>query len=178
MDWFEPKQEETCAKQRGDTQIKMDTPKRIKTSLSSQQYVSSPPSGGSGNPATMFGPSSFPGTPGSDSKQFHQYGSGASGGGVLGWPPESLTSPVSACGSPPSGSWKNHHHSGGGLNASGSSSAEKLENKRGRPRSEALTTLMVEGSISPSAIKCRYCNRVFPREKSLQAHLRTHTGES
>lgn len=56
-------------------------------------------------------------------------------------------------------------------------SAEKLENKRGRPRSEALTTLMVEGSISPSAIKCRYCNRVFPREKSLQAHLRTHTGE-
>ncbi|XP_039447815.1 metal regulatory transcription factor 1-like [Culex pipiens pallens] len=155
----------------------MDTPKRIKTSLSSQQYVSSPPSGGSGNPATMFGPSSFPGTPGSDSKQFHQYGSASSGGGVLGWPPESLTSPVSACGSPPSGSWKSHHHSGGGLNASGSSSAEKLENKRGRPRSEALTTLMVEGSISPSAIKCRYCNRVFPREKSLQAHLRTHTGE-
>lgn len=46
----------------------------------------------------------------------------------------------------------------------------------GRPRSEALTTLMIEGSSSPSSIKCVYCNRVFPREKSLQAHLRTHTG--
>lgn len=158
----------------------MDTPKRIKTSLSSQHYVSSPPSGG--NPA-IFNPNSFPGTPGSDSKQFqhhHHHGGGygsATSGNVPGWPPETLTSPVSACGSPP-GSWKNHH-SGGGQNTSsgGMGSAEKLENKRGRPRSEALTTLMVEGSISPSAIKCRYCNRVFPREKSLQAHLRTHTGE-
>lgn len=51
------------------------------------------------------------------------------------------------------------------------------ENRRGRPRSEALTTLMIEGSTSPSAIKCGFCNRVFPREKSLQAHLRTHTGK-
>lgn len=49
-------------------------------------------------------------------------------------------------------------------------------NFAGRPRSEALTTLMIEGSSSPSSIKCSYCNRVFPREKSLQAHLRTHTG--
>lgn len=49
--------------------------------------------------------------------------------------------------------------------------------RRGRPRSEALTTLMIEGSTSPSAIKCGFCNRVFPREKSLQAHLRTHTGK-
>ncbi|GLG93555.1 Transcriptional activator cubitus interruptus [Gryllus bimaculatus] len=51
------------------------------------------------------------------------------------------------------------------------------EIKRGRPRADAITNLIVEGSTSPSAIKCRYCNRVFPREKSLQAHLRTHTGE-
>lgn len=49
--------------------------------------------------------------------------------------------------------------------------------KRGRPRLEAITSLMVEGSSSPSAIRCNVCNRVFPREKSLQAHLRTHTGE-
>ncbi|KAJ6645629.1 Zinc finger protein [Pseudolycoriella hygida] len=52
---------------------------------------------------------------------------------------------------------------------------EKNENRRGRPRSEAITFLMQEGSTSPSSIKCGYCNRVFPREKSLQAHLRTHT---
>lgn len=53
---------------------------------------------------------------------------------------------------------------------------QQQENRRGRPRSEALTTLMMEGSTSPSAIKCKFCHRVFPREKSLQAHLRTHTG--
>lgn len=51
------------------------------------------------------------------------------------------------------------------------------EHKRGRPRSESLTNLMMQGSTSPSAIKCKFCNRVFPREKSLAAHLRTHTGE-
>ncbi|XP_044256951.1 pair-rule protein odd-paired-like [Tribolium madens] len=51
------------------------------------------------------------------------------------------------------------------------------ETRRGRPRAEMLNTLILEGSTSPSSIKCTYCNRVFPREKSLQAHLRTHTGE-
>lgn len=51
------------------------------------------------------------------------------------------------------------------------------EARRGRPRADLLTTLILEGSTSPSSIKCMYCNRVFPREKSLQAHLRTHTGE-
>ena len=56
--------------------------------------------------------------------------------------------------------------------------AIRHESKRGRPRADAITNLMVEGSTSPSAIKCRFCNRVFPREKSLQAHLRTHTGMS
>lgn len=49
-------------------------------------------------------------------------------------------------------------------------------NRRGRPRSEVLSNLMMEGSTSPSNIKCSHCHRVFPREKSLQAHLRTHTG--
>ncbi|CAG9808780.1 unnamed protein product [Chironomus riparius] len=49
--------------------------------------------------------------------------------------------------------------------------------RRGRPKSEILTSLMLQGSTSPSAIKCKFCNRVFPRDKSLAAHLRTHTGE-
>lgn len=48
--------------------------------------------------------------------------------------------------------------------------------RRGRPRADALSNLMMQGSTSPSNIKCTYCSRVFPREKSLQAHLRTHTG--
>lgn len=50
------------------------------------------------------------------------------------------------------------------------------ETRRGRPRAEFLNALIQEGATSPSSIKCTYCNRVFPREKSLQAHLRTHTG--
>ncbi|KAI8774116.1 metal regulatory transcription factor 1 isoform X1 [Biomphalaria glabrata] len=54
---------------------------------------------------------------------------------------------------------------------------EKDQGKRGRPRADLLTTLMVEGSSSRSRIRCNKCSRVFPREKSLQAHLRTHTGE-
>lgn len=51
------------------------------------------------------------------------------------------------------------------------------QGKRGRPKSELLTALMIQGSTSPSAIKCKFCNRVFPRDKSLSAHLRTHTGK-
>lgn len=50
------------------------------------------------------------------------------------------------------------------------------EGKRGRPRADIINSLIIEGAQSPSSIKCRICNRVFPREKSLQAHLRTHTG--
>lgn len=49
--------------------------------------------------------------------------------------------------------------------------------KRGRPRTEDISTLILSGSNSRSSIKCDICHRVFPREKSLQAHLRTHTGE-
>lgn len=50
------------------------------------------------------------------------------------------------------------------------------ESRRGRPRADVINTLIIEGAQSPSSIKCPICNRVFPREKSLQAHLRTHTG--
>lgn len=49
--------------------------------------------------------------------------------------------------------------------------------RRGRPRLESITNLISEGTSSPSAIRCHVCKRVFPREKSLQAHMRTHTGE-
>jgi len=51
------------------------------------------------------------------------------------------------------------------------------EKRRGRPRSDIVKNLVLQGKASPSSIKCQYCARVFPREKSLQAHLRTHTGE-
>lgn len=73
----------------------------------------------------------------------------------------------------------------GPVNGSQCSSSGGTENsvlspgeiRRGRPRADVLNTLILAGSTSPSSIKCTFCHRVFPREKSLQAHLRTHTGE-
>lgn len=55
-------------------------------------------------------------------------------------------------------------------------SANSSSSKRGRPKSENLTNLIIEGKVSPSTIKCRFCGRVFPRDKSLNAHERIHTG--
>jgi len=49
--------------------------------------------------------------------------------------------------------------------------------RRGRPKLDAIKCLISNASDSKSAIRCQTCNRVFPREKSLQAHIRTHTGE-
>ncbi|XP_069481794.1 zinc finger protein 367 isoform X2 [Ambystoma mexicanum] len=49
--------------------------------------------------------------------------------------------------------------------------------RRGRPRADTVRDLINEGENSSSRIRCNICNRVFPREKSLQAHKRTHTGE-
>jgi uncharacterized Zn-finger protein len=49
--------------------------------------------------------------------------------------------------------------------------------RRGRPKLEEISSLIKEGAQSKSPIRCRFCKRAFPREKSLQAHLRTHTGE-
>lgn len=49
--------------------------------------------------------------------------------------------------------------------------------RRGRPRAATVRELINEGETSTSRIRCNVCNRVFPREKSLQAHKRTHTGE-
>ncbi|XP_069481795.1 zinc finger protein 367 isoform X3 [Ambystoma mexicanum] len=48
--------------------------------------------------------------------------------------------------------------------------------RRGRPRADTVRDLINEGENSSSRIRCNICNRVFPREKSLQAHKRTHTG--
>lgn len=60
------------------------------------------------------------------------------------------------------------------LGDSGSEHDELI--KRGRPPANAIQTLITQGSVADSSIRCRFCSRVFPREKSLQAHMRTHTG--
>ncbi|XP_024879802.1 MDS1 and EVI1 complex locus protein EVI1-B-like [Temnothorax curvispinosus] len=88
-------------------------------------------------------------------------------------------SPGSSCSSP---EYREQHvagleASGGSANGRSAAGNGSESHRRGRPRADALTNLMKQGSTSPSSIKCTFCNRVFPREKSLQAHLRTHTGE-
>ena len=47
-------------------------------------------------------------------------------------------------------------------------SSSQDSGKRGRPRADVISHLILEGTSSPNGIKCRVCNRVFPREKSLQ----------
>ncbi|XP_052903516.1 RE1-silencing transcription factor-like [Anopheles moucheti] len=164
----------------------LNSPKRLKTAVPPcANYLSTPP------PSVSIGSPPPFGTPSStNGHQQHQIGTLSTSAQLqqswnqnTNWLSDA-TSPTSSCSSPDghqNRSYGGHNSSGTpqawNTSSGGSGSAEKSENKRGRPRSEALTTLMVEGSISPSAIKCRYCNRVFPREKSLQAHLRTHTGE-
>lgn len=54
---------------------------------------------------------------------------------------------------------------------------ENIIQKRGRPKLEEISSLIKEGVQSKSPIRCRFCKRAFPREKSLQAHQRIHTGE-
>ncbi|XP_074021612.1 zinc finger protein 367-like [Numenius arquata] len=53
----------------------------------------------------------------------------------------------------------------------------KDRTRHGQPRADTVRDLINEGEHSSSRIRCNICNRVFPREKSLQAHKRTHTGE-
>lgn len=154
----------------------LNTPKRIKTL---QTFINSPGSdcgvnwrdcsGASDGGAAIHGHGTPMGsTPNESSNGSNTLASaGLATAGSL--------SPASSCDSP---EFNVRQQSNGTANSAYNMyGADARENRRGRPRSEALTTLMIEGSTSPSAIKCTYCNRVFPREKSLQAHLRTHTGK-
>ncbi|XP_015599869.1 zinc finger protein 236 [Cephus cinctus] len=83
-------------------------------------------------------------------------------------------SPGSSCSSP---EYRENGVAAMRAGPAGPRSGGSESHRRGRPRADALSNLMMQGSTSPSSIKCTYCSRVFPREKSLQAHLRTHTGE-
>ena len=76
-------------------------------------------------------------------------------------------SPASSCGSPQTPETPERVGLGG--------DASSLL-RRGRPRADSINSLIKEGGKQESHIKCHICSRVFPREKSLQAHMRTHTG--
>ena len=48
--------------------------------------------------------------------------------------------------------------------------------KRGRPSAERVNILIEEGeNILDDYLKCPFCHRIFPRDKSLNAHIKTHT---
>lgn len=49
--------------------------------------------------------------------------------------------------------------------------------RRGRPKSSSIPDLMREGELGQGPYKCQYCYRLFPRMKSLHAHIRIHTGK-
>lgn len=157
----------------------LNTPKRIKTL---QTFINSPSSDcGSiwrDYSGASDGGSGGVGSGGGGAITIHEHQLGESNGNNVtnaGHATTGSLSPASSCDSP---EFNIRHPNNGTINnVYNMYGADARENRRGRPRSEALTTLMIEGSTSPSAIKCTYCNRVFPREKSLQAHLRTHTGE-
>lgn len=144
----------------------LNTPKRVRTVAS---FASSPPNSETGGPGVVS-PSQWNSSGGQTQYSHNNQ-----------WIDGSM-SPVSSCGSPDyvinRGPYQTQSNQSAQSNAqySGGGTSLDSQNRRGRPRSEALTSLMIEGSTSPSAIKCGFCNRVFPREKSLQAHLRTHTG--
>jgi len=77
-------------------------------------------------------------------------------------------------------SFTNNHHTpcmldGEDINSVASRNQHEASLKRGRPRAEVINHLIIEGTSSGSSIRCETCNRVFPREKSLQAHKRIHT---
>lgn len=63
------------------------------------------------------------------------------------------------------------------LGGENNENSDNSQARRGRPKLDAIKCLISSASDSKSAIRCHTCNRVFPREKSLQAHIRTHTGE-
>ena len=47
--------------------------------------------------------------------------------------------------------------------------------KRGRPKANSVAVSSPD--TPPGQIACPVCKRGFPREKSLHAHMRTHTGK-
>lgn len=95
--------------------------------------------------------------------------------------PESqvLSSPIGAnyssptptyWGTPAGGIWPPSSNFASNENDSRARSSSQDSGKRGRPRADHISHLILEGTSSPSGIKCRVCNRVFPREKSLQVN--------
>ena len=93
---------------------------------------------------------------------------------VLSSPITSFSSPTpSYWGTPAGGIWPQTSTFVHSANKSDQRDSAQDSGKRGRPRADHISHLILEGTSSPSGIKCKVCNRVFPREKSLQVRLNT-----
>ncbi|KAM6303284.1 zinc finger protein 367 [Podargus strigoides] len=160
-----------------------DSPKRILVSVIKTTPIK-PSSRGAGE--ELAAPLPVPTSPGFSDFMVYpwRWGENAhnvtlSPGGTAG--PSALPPPLGGVGRSPAGDEEETGSPGGGSSGGGSSSSRHLHLKdgirRGRPRADTVRDLINEGEHSSSRIRCNICNRVFPREKSLQAHKRTHTGE-
>lgn len=93
-----------------------------------------------------------------------------------------ITSVINNSSSPSTPS-KTRSHDQVACSPTGSTTSEHSQNgsskstRIGRPRKAELQHLQDEGEQSESMMKCLVCKRVFPRIKSLEAHMRIHTGE-
>ncbi|XP_054842191.1 zinc finger protein 367 [Eublepharis macularius] len=161
-----------------------DSPKRVLVSVIKTTPVK-PPRGGGEEPSRALPPPPIPTSPGFSDFMVYPWRWGENAHNVTLSPPPAAAQPLREGGA------GNSH---GARDAVGRSCADDEEAgspdsgignsghlrdgiRRGRPRADTVRDLISEGEHSSSRIRCNVCNRVFPREKSLQAHRRTHTGE-
>ncbi|KAM4878658.1 zinc finger protein 367 [Sylvia borin] len=156
-----------------------DSPKRVLVSVIKNTPIK-PSSGGSGGEEPVTVPP-VPTSPGFSDFMVYPWRWGENahnvtlspGGGDSTAGPSALPPPRGGAGRVPGGD----EAKTGSPGSSGRHRHLKDGIRRGRPRADTVRDLISEGEHSSSRIRCNICNRVFPREKSLQAHKRTHTGE-
>ncbi|XP_062984832.1 zinc finger protein 367 [Elgaria multicarinata webbii] len=158
-----------------------DSPKRVLVSVIKTTPVKQP-RGGSDDPARVPPPPPIPTSPGFSDFMVYPWRWGENAHNVTLSPPPATAQPLGGGGGNGSGPRGSAGRSAGedeeaGSPDSGSGGHLRDGIRRGRPRADTVRDLINEGEHSSSRIRCNVCNRVFPREKSLQAHKRTHTGE-
>ncbi|KAM9250815.1 zinc finger protein 367 [Cariama cristata] len=151
-----------------------DSPKRVLVSVIKTTPIKPSSRGGGEEPAPA---APVPSSPGFSDFMVYPWRWGENAHNVTLSPgataaPSALPPPRGAAGRAPAGDEEKVGSPGGGRH-------RHLKDgiRRGRPRADTVRDLINEGEHSSSRIRCNICNRVFPREKSLQAHKRTHTGE-
>ncbi|XP_015268161.1 PREDICTED: zinc finger protein 367 [Gekko japonicus] len=161
-----------------------DSPKRVLVSVIKTTPIK-PPRRGSEELARAPPPPPIPTSPGFSDFMVYPWRWGENAHNVTLSPPPATTQPLcdggggNSHGARDAGGRSGADDEEAGSPDSGIGSSGHLRDgiRRGRPRADTVRDLISEGENSSSRIRCNVCNRVFPREKSLQAHKRTHTGE-